>query len=107
MLNDRHIVVREEKRKITVRDNGSVRIVEVARQGPPGGQGEPGVAEDFEQEFSSPAMTWTVNHNLGRKPLVSVLTVGNFEMEAQIGHTNNNQFVVYFATPMTGRVRCL
>lgn len=107
MLNDRRIIIREEKRKVSVRENGSVRIVEIAKQGPPGGQGEPGQFDDFEQEFSSPAITWTVNHNLGRKPLVSVLTTGNFEMEAQIGHTNNNQFVVYFAAPMVGRVRCL
>lgn len=107
MLTDRRILVREEKRKVFVRDNGSVRIIEIARQGPPGGQGEPGVVEDFEQVFASPAMTWTVNHNLGRNPLVVVLTTGNVEMDAQIAHTNNNQFVVHFAAPMSGRVRCI
>lgn len=114
MLTDRQILVREEKRKVVVRDNGSVRIIEIARQGPPGAvgatgpQGPAGLSglDDFDQSFAS-GLTWTVNHNLGRFPIVTILTTGNVEMDAQIVHTNNNQFVVHFAAPMAGSVRCV
>lgn len=107
MLTDRQILVREEKRKVVVRDNGSVRIIEIARQGPPGAAGPVGPEiNDFEQSFAA-ALTWTVNHNLGRLPIVTILTTGNVEMDAQIVHTNNNQFVVHFAAPMAGGVRCV
>lgn len=107
MLSERQIVIRQEKRKIFVRDNGSVRIIEVARQGPPGATGPTGpAADDFEQSFSS-ALTWTVNHNLGRYPIITLLTTGNVEFDAQIVHTNNNQFIVHFAAPLAGSVRCI
>lgn len=110
MLASKHIVVRQEKRKVIVRDNGSVRIVEIARQGPPGATGPQGPvgpqSDDFVQSFSS-ALTWTVNHNLGRLPIVTLLTVGNVEFDAQIVHTNNNQFIVHFAAAIAGSVRCI
>lgn len=110
MLTDRHIVVREEKRKVVVRDNGSVRIVEIARQGPPGATGPQGPigpqSDDFEQSFSA-ALTWTVNHNLGRFPIVALFTTGNVEFDAQIVHTNDNQFIVFFAAAIAGSVRCI
>lgn len=111
MLTDRHIVIREEKRKVFVRDNGSVRIVEIARQGPSGAVGPtgpqgPSGLEDFEQSFAS-ATTWTVNHNLGRFPIATILTTGNVEMDAQIVHMSNNQLIVHFASPIAGSVRCI
>ena len=55
---------------------------------------------------SSPASTWTVNHNLGRIPAaVSVLSVGGVEVEAGVTHVSNNQLVVEFASSQVGSVR--
>lgn len=81
-------------------------------QGPPGEPGAPGVAGpagdvsgqtyDFAQ-----ANNWTLNHNLGRQPFVTLLSVGGAQIEADVVHTSLNQFVVYFAAPQAGRVRVL
>ena len=62
---------------------------------------------DFEQVFSSAASIWTVNHNLGYRPNVQVLTLGGLEIEALVQHTSVNQAVVHFSSAQTGRVRCI
>ena len=86
------------------------------------GEGDPGVADPsaiddaFAQRGypvgaflftqSSAASTWTVNHNLGQKPAVTLLTTGGAEFEAEILHLSDNQFQVYLATPTAGQARC-
>lgn len=67
------------------------------------GTGGTGVAS-FEQAFTS-ALTWTVNHNLGREPFVNVLSTGGSELLAEIQHTSVNQFIVYFSSAQAGRIR--
>jgi hypothetical protein len=58
---------------------------------------------DFVQ--NSPLTTWTVNHNLGRKPLVQLLTTGGVHMVGDIVHASNNQFVAQFVQPTAGVAR--
>lgn len=53
-----------------------------------------------------PALQWNVNHNLGRKPVVSVLTVGGVEIDAAITHVSLNQFLVDFNVPTAGQAVC-
>lgn len=55
----------------------------------------------------SAASSWTVNHNLGRKPSVQVLSVGNVEIDASVTHVTDNQVVVQFVSAMAGSVRCI
>ena len=55
---------------------------------------------------SSASDTWTVNHNLGYRPVVSVRSPGGVEVEATVTHTSVNQCVVTFAAPYTGTVFC-
>lgn len=78
-------------------------INEVADQiGPsPGPTGHPGV--EFVQV--SPAQVWTVNHNLGWRPTVTVIDTGGAEVQADIHHTHLNQVLIHFALPMAGRAR--
>jgi len=90
-----------EAGSIVAVEEQSVVVVEVAQQGPAG----PGVAI-FEQTFSA-LDTWIVNHNLGREPLISILNTGGEVIFATIIHTSINQFVVYHASAVAGRVRCL
>ncbi len=51
--------------------------------------------------------TWTVNHNLGRRPSVSLVTPGGAEFDAEVVHVSENQLVVYLAAPAAGCVRCI
>ena len=86
-------------------DDLDLEVIEVSEQGPPGPIG-PGGLGDFEQTFSA-LSSWVVNHNLGRRPLVSVTTMGGDEIGVRVLHTNDNQFVVYFDSPIAGIVRCI
>ncbi len=51
----------------------------------------------------SPALTWTVNHNMGRKPAVSVLSVGGVEIVAAVSHISSAQAVIEFSSPTAGQ----
>lgn len=70
------------------------------RPGEDGGGGGSGV---YEHVQASAAATWTINHNLGRRVDVTLLTVGGAEFWAEILHTSLNQTLVYLATPLAGR----
>lgn len=69
-------------------------------QGPPGSGG--GGARYVHTQGSA-ATTWTVNHNLGFLPQVTVLSPGGIEVEAQVTHTSANQAVITFNTAQTGQ----
>lgn len=57
--------------------------------------------------FASPLTTWTVNHNLGYKPQVQVLSSGFAIVLAEVSHVNNNQLTVLFNSPFTGYVKII
>lgn len=62
------------------------------------------IAQQFEAVFANAAQ-WIVNHNLGRRPAsIALLTVGGVEIEANIVHTSENQFVVDLNPPIAGQV---
>ena len=56
----------------------------------------------FEYDQTSPASTWTVNHNLGYYPLVRVF-IGNEEVQpSQIIHDSVNTTRIIFTAPYVG-----
>lgn len=50
-----------------------------------------------------PALLWSVSHNLGRVPPVLLKTLGSAEIEGQIDHLSDNQFIVSFNSPQAGQ----
>jgi len=75
-------------------------------QGPQGPQGLPGsAAASYTHTQSSASSTWTINHNLGYKPAVELLTVGGVEMEGDVVHVSDNQVIVYFVISVAGTAR--
>ena len=78
-----------------------VQVVAAAEQGPPG---PPGISAgaSYLHTQSAASDTWTVNHNLGFRPAVSLLNAGGREMWAEVIHTSINQFVAYFDSPVSG-----
>ncbi|WP_027480511.1 hypothetical protein [Deinococcus pimensis] len=52
-----------------------------------------------------PSDVWTINHNLGFKPLVQVYTLGGVEVDAEVQHLNSNQVRVSFVIPLAGTAR--
>ncbi len=70
--------------------------------GPPGPAGE-----SYDHVQSSPSAEWVVNHNLGLRPAVSVLSPGGVEVSAHVIHQSTNQLRIYFAQPQTGSAHCV
>lgn len=79
------------------------RIV-ASQRGP---RGPAGVAQGVEHVQSTPSAEWIVNHNFGFEPVVTVLSSGGIEVAANVVHMSKNQVRIYFATPQTGRARCV
>jgi hypothetical protein len=71
-----------------------------------GGGGVEGLG-GFVHTQASGSAAWIINHNLGRRPLISVLSPGGVEVEAEVVHVSINQAQVLFATPTTGSARLL
>jgi hypothetical protein len=56
---------------------------------------------------STPATTWTINHNLGRYPSVELFNSGMQEIDAEITHPSVNQTVVTLNPATAGLARLI
>lgn len=72
-----------------------------------GGSGSNGGSVAYRHQQSAPATVWTINHNLGFWPSVSIVDTGGFEIEADVRHMSVNQVVVVFAIPLAGVARLI
>jgi len=77
----------------------------VVLTGNPDGAVAPTYAFEFMQ--TSPSTTWTINHGLGRYPIVRVF-VGNQEVQpASVVFTNINTVTLTFTTPQVGQAKLI
>lgn len=60
----------------------------------------------YEHEQTSPAATWNVIHNLGRRPNVAILDTGGNEVYADVDHASDNVVVITFPAPFAGSAVC-
>ncbi|NBR24579.1 MAG: hypothetical protein EBU08_12575 [Micrococcales bacterium] len=70
----------------------------------PGPQGPAGAAA-YVFTQSTPATTWTINHNLGLRPSVELLDTGSQEIEGEVSHPSLNQTVVTLSLATAGMAR--
>lgn len=114
------VVIAEPQTTVNVLEEGAAVVTErvivqtvtvgvEGPQGPPGTgvmgpQGPPGPAGGSRHTHvqSTPSATWTVAHNLGAKPLVTVLSPGGVEVIAQVLHLSVNVTQIFFDSPATG-----
>ncbi len=75
-------------------------INELAARSPPSGSGVAFVHQQW-----VPIVVWSVNHNLGLRPTVSVLDTGGNEVQADVVHLSANQLQIRFALPVAGLAR--
>ena len=68
-------------------------------QGPEGS----GSSARYTHTQSAASDSWTVNHNLGFRPQVEVLSPGGVRVEAGVQHMSDNQTVISFNTAQTGQ----
>lgn len=56
---------------------------------------------------STPATTWTINHNLGFRPSVELLDSGSQEIDADVSHPSVNQTIVTLKAATAGLARLI
>jgi len=82
-------------------------VLKVVSAGPPGPQGPIGpVGGQFVHSQGSPSGTWTINHNLGFRPNVTLLDTGGVEFDATVVHTSVNQAIATLAPALAGTAIC-
>lgn len=60
----------------------------------------------FEHNQSTPSATWTINHNLGKRPSVTIVDSAGTEWITEVDHVSDNQCVAYFAHAFSGKAYC-
>lgn len=54
---------------------------------------------------STASILWTIPHNLGYQPHVSLTTLGGVEFDAEVRHTSNNVTEVHHKVAIAGQAR--
>jgi hypothetical protein len=73
-------------------------------EGPPGPPGDDGGVYHHVQSTAS--ATWTVNHMLGRHPVVSVLDSAGSQVEVSVDHVTLDQLVLTLSYAVSGTADC-
>jgi hypothetical protein len=60
----------------------------------------------YTHEQSSGAATWEVEHDLGKRPSVTVVDVNNVQGYGIVTHTNANELTITFPGSTTGKAYC-
>lgn len=83
--------------------NVTQQVVTVSQKGVPGDRGPPGTGTGtaFVFQQPTPAPSWTINHNLGYRPQVTLFDTGNSVFNAQIDHPSINQTIVRMASGLS------
>lgn len=56
---------------------------------------------------TTPAATWTINHNLGHVPSVELFDSGSQEIDADVSHPTMNTTTIVFSIPTAGFARLI
>lgn len=93
-------------------DDGLVLVLEenveqintASERGPMGPAGPQGPSGDksYTHNQLSASLTWTINHNLGKYPSITLQDSAGSEFEARIQHVNNNQAIAYLSYAVSG-----
>lgn len=72
--------------------------------GPPGADGGDGGGGSSDYTFDAPSYTWTLTHNLGLYPVVTVIDNGGNVVISDVVYVSNNEIIISFEFLMTGKV---
>jgi len=57
---------------------------------------------NYVHDQPNPAFTWTINHNLNKKPSVRLEDLTGADIMGEIDYNNNNTVTIKFAVPVAG-----
>lgn len=96
--------------KVLVLQDGRTRKMDVqdliGPPGAPGPSGPPGTT-GVDYSFPVPALSWTINHNLGWYPSATVFDSGSQAIIATQNNPSLNQTIISFNAPQSGFVRII
>lgn len=95
------VSIGQQEQIVSVVSGQTVSVVTQGQQGPPGVSIGSAVYEHIQ---SVPLASWTINHNLGFRPNVSVKSIGGLEVDAEVLHVSVTQVQIFFDLPATGIV---
>lgn len=96
-------IVRQNSSYETV-DNAALDFVgDIRVNGVPFGSG--GGLTGYVHTQGSSSVTWTINHNLGYRPIVDVYNSGSQRIEAQVDHPTVNQTIITLSPATSGYAR--
>jgi hypothetical protein len=62
--------------------------------------------KNYTEVFGAPLTTWTVNHNLNKKPAVSCIDTSGNEVYGLVDYINDNKVTITFIAATGGTVTC-
>jgi hypothetical protein len=100
------VVTAERRFYVAVKDC-RVRVISVCRQGVAGPSTVIGGGGDkyYLHMQSSPALIWTVIHNLGKFPSITAM-VGGRNISARVDHLDTNSAEIRWGAPTAGSASC-
>lgn len=81
----------------------SETVVEVGYSQPAGGGGS---GSSYQQEFTSPSVSWSIDHGLGYHPAVTATDMSGREIIGDVTYTGLNTLTVTFTIANSGWVYC-
>jgi len=96
MVNAAGTPVQVDQRDTVVRAGSAMGV-----QGPKGES-----AASYTHTQVNASTVWTINHNLGFRPAIALLTDGGAVIDAEIAHASANTAVVTLSQPLAGKARC-
>lgn len=109
------VEIEGEDSGIVIENTSPIEVIELSEQGPPGRagdtgpqgpQGTPGSGGDlyFTYEQLTPSAQWDIQHNLNKRPSVSIVDSANTEVVGEIIYLDNNNVRLIFAAAFSGKV---
>lgn len=96
------VVFAESDSSVVFSDSSESFVVLI--EGPQGPSGTPGTGDlSYTHNQSSPSATWTITHNLGKYPSVTIVDSAGTQLLGQVVHDSINQVTATFTTAFSGK----
>lgn len=108
IVQEVEILAEEAQDSVLVEQVQETEIVELGQQGPPGPQGPPGggAGATYTHLQSVAAAVWTVAHNLGRYPSITVVDNLGGQLYPDVRYVDADIVQITHSVPLTGRAYC-
>jgi hypothetical protein len=103
--NNATVTLKDSSKAVITKSDKSV-ILTATKQGPAGPKGDTGSAGPgstyYNHAQTAASTTWTINHNLGRIPSITVIDTAGSEIEGDYAYPSVNTVVLTFSAATGG-----